>query len=260
MNDLRATIVQCPLVWENPAANRKAIGELLSAVNGTDVVVLPEMFTTGFSMNAEAVVEQHSDTMETLVWMREQAAKLNAAITGSVAVRDGLHCYNRMYWVQPDGSVVHYDKRHLFTFAGEHNEYAPGNRRVVVTWRGWNILLQICYDLRFPESARNGIAENKAVYDALIYVANWPEVRRDPWSTLLKARAIENQCYVIGVNRVGTDGNGHAYSGDSVIHGAKGEQLTAAPAGETAVQTAVLSATDLADFRAKFPVLHDRRQ
>lgn len=232
---------------------------LLREIGVTDVVVLPEMFTTGFSMSASVVAEEHSDTMQTLVWMRGEAARLNAAITGSVAVRDGEQCYNRLYWVEPNGKTQFYDKRHLFTFAGEHREYTPGARRVVVEWRGWKILLQICYDLRFPESARNGIAAENPMYDALIYVANWPEVRRDPWSTLLKARAIENQCYVLGVNRVGTDGNGHVYSGDSAIHGPKGELISTALAGETAVISARLSAVELADFRSKFPVLHDRR-
>ena len=260
MSDLRTTLVQAPIVWENPSANRAAYSALLDAVDATDLVVLPEMFTTGFSMNASAVVETHADTMETLLWMRREAARLNAAITGSVAVHDGEQCYNRLYWVEPNGKTQFYDKRHLFTLAGEHRAYTPGERRVVVNWRGWNILLQICYDLRFPESARNGIADGKPVYDALLYVANWPEVRRDPWSTLLKARAIENQCYVLGVNRVGTDGNGHLYSGDSAIHGPKGELIGAAAAGETALISARLSAAELADFRSKFPVLYDRRQ
>lgn len=259
MNDLRTTLVQIPLVWEDPAANRAAIGTLLDAVTDTDLVVLPEMFTTGFSMSANAAVERHATGMETLEWMRAQAKRLNAAIAGSVAVRDGEHCYNRLYWVEPDGTTRHYDKRHLFTFAGEQNAYTPGEGRVVVEWRGWRLMLQICYDLRFPESARNGMAGDRAVYDVLLYVANWPEVRRDPWSALLKARAIENQCYVLGVNRVGTDGNGHSYSGDSVVHGAKGEVLAEARRGETALISARLSASELADFRAKFPVLHDRR-
>lgn len=260
MNDLKITLVQALLEWENPEANRMLFSTLLKKVSGTDLVVLPEMFTTGFTMDTSSTAEQHSASMETLVWMRSEARRLDAAITGSVAVSDGDRFYNRLYWVQPDGDVFFYDKRHLFTFAGEHRVYTPGNQRLVVVWRGWKILLQICYDLRFPESARNGIANEQPVYDALVYVANWPEARRDAWSTLLKARAIENQCYVIGTNRVGADGNGIRYSGNSAVHGPKGELLSGAADGATALINAHLSAAELAEFRAKFPVLYDRRQ
>lgn len=260
MNDLRITLVQAPLEWENPEANHLHFSTLLKDASDTDLVVLPEMFTTGFTMDASSAAEPHTASMKTLVWMRSEAQRLNAAIAGSVAVKEGEHFYNRLYWVQPDGKLFHYDKRHLFTFAGEHRVYTPGNQRLVVQWRGWKILLQICYDLRFPESARNGIANGEPVYDALVYVANWPEARRDAWSTLLKARAIENQCYVLGTNRVGADANGIQYSGNSAVHGPKGELLSGAADGATALINARLSAAELAEFRAKFPVLYDRRQ
>lgn len=260
MNALKIAVVQCDLVWENPEANRTAIGKWLDGVSA-DVILLPEMFTTGFSMQAAHIAERHDlMEMETLAWLRQQANRLDAALTGSVAVEEGGHYYNRMYWVTPDGEAKWYDKRQLFTFAHEDRSYTPGAEKRVVHWRGWNFMLQVCYDLRFPENARNAINDQSAVYDVLLYVANWPEVRRDPWTKLLYARAIENQCYLAACNRVGQDGNGITYSGDSVILDSRGQSLAVAPPGEVCVITATLDKDDLRDFRAKFPVLSDRRQ
>jgi len=218
MQDLTATLVQCELAWESPADNRQRIESLIVDESGhTDLIVLPEMFTTGFSMNAEANAEAPGG--ETEQWMQSWARRLNCALTGSIAVREDEHVFNRMLFATPEG-IAHYDKRHLFRMAGEQKHYAPGQQRVCVTWRGWRILLQVCYDLRFPVFSRN-----RDDYDLALYVANWPEARRHHWCSLLKARAIENLACVIGVNCVGEGGNGVNYSGDSLAFDAKGELL-----------------------------------
>lgn len=257
MKDLIISGVQCPLKWEDPEANREYLGQRLDALPESDIVVLPEMFTTGFTMSPETIAEEHSDDMATLRWMRNHAKKLNAALTGSVSVKDGEEYFNRMYWVTPDGETTWYDKQHLFTFADEHHHYSPGKRQVVVEFRGWRILLQVCYDLRFPEQARNRYEGERARYDVALYVANWPGVRSAPWKTLLRARAIENQCYLVGVNRVGEDGKGIAYTGDSAIIDPKGTPLKEAVPGNDEVITASCSFEELQDFRKKFPVLRD---
>ena len=247
MRDLRVTLVQGNLHWEDPGDNRARLAMKLKDLRGTtDLVVLPEMFTTGFTMRSRELAEGMDG--RTVQWMREQAAALDAALYGSAIINEGAHCYNRGLFVTPDGAVSCYDKRHLFRFAGETDHYTPGTERVVVAWRGWRILLQICFDLRFPVFARN-----RGDYDAILYVANWPEVRRYPWSQLLIARAIENQCHVIGVNRVGQDGNGHLYSGDSAAIDPRGA-VDVLPAGGELVHTVRLDGAALAEFRARFPV------
>ena len=247
MQDLRVTLVQSHLHWEDAAENRALFATKFKGLRGTtDLVVLPEMFTTGFTMRSAELAEGMDG--HTVAWMREQANAMDAAIYGSVIIAEDGHCFNRGLFVTPDGAVMTYDKRHLFRFARETDHYAAGNKRVVVEWRGWRILLQICFDLRFPVFARN-----RGDYDAILYVANWPEVRRYPWSHLLVARAIENQCYVVGVNRVGQDGNGHLYSGDSAVVDPRGavQQLRAGSEGMLDVRFDRLA---LDDFRAKFPV------
>jgi omega-amidase len=247
MRDLRTTIVQTSLHWEDATANRQHFAGLLAPLKGTtDLVVLPEMFSTGFTMRSRELAE----TMDgpTVKWMQEQACAIDAAIYGSVIVREGAAVYNRGLFVEPDAIVHHYDKRHLFRMADEHHHYAAGERRVVVEFRGWRILLQVCYDLRFPVFGRN-----RNDYDLALYVANWPEPRRHAWSTLLKARAIENLACVVGVNRVGPDGKGLPYSGDSVVLGPRGEELAAVPPGEEAVVHATLDGAALMAFREKFP-------
>src|SRR5512139_1291561 len=218
---LRVTLVQQPLVWHEPAANRANFDALLAPLAGnTDVIVLPEMFTTGFSMEVEQFAENvRGPTSE---WLEHKARELRAAITGSVMTKDGAQFYNRMFWAEPDSPLRHYDKRHLFRMASEHQRFTSGAEPLVVTWRGFRICLQVCYDLRFPVFSRR---RPELEYDVLIYSANWPAPRRQAWQALLKARAIENLAYVIGVNRVGTDGKDLPYAGDSVAHDYLGETL-----------------------------------
>lgn len=256
MNDLRVSIIQSSLHWEDPEANRKMFAEIIAQNNEErDLYLLPEMFTTGFSMNAEQIAE--ADAGETtLQWMKGQAKTHNAAICGSVSVKDEHQYFNRLFWVKPDGSHDQYDKKHLFTFAGEHDHYSPGSERIIVEYKGWKICPLICYDLRFPVWSRNRLKQGEAEYDLLIYVANWPAVRRDPWMKLLFARSIENQCYTIGLNRIGEDGNGILYSGDSLIIDPKGLTVSS-PESQDGVRSADLSFDELHDFRKKFPVLHD---
>ncbi len=238
--------MQGMLQWEHAEANRRRFTELLGGLAGTtDLVVLPEMFTTGFSMRSVELAEPMDGP--TVAWMREQALALDAALYGSVIIREHGKFHNRGLFVEPDGSITRYDKRHLFRFAGETDHYSAGRERVVVWWRGWRLLLQICFDLRFPVFARN-----RGDYDAMLYVANWPEARRYAWSQLLIARAIENQCYVAGVNRVGMDGKGMHYAGDSVLVDPKGAVQAAIP-GER-ITTGLFDRAGLETFREKFPV------
>ncbi len=247
MRDLRVTLVQSMLHWEDAAANRALFAVKLEGLKGvTDLIVLPEMWTTGFTMNT-ALAETMDD--ETVGWMKEQAARTDAAIYGSVIIAEGGKTFNRGLFVTPDGSVTRYDKRHLFRFANETDHFSAGKDRVVLEWRGWRILLQICFDLRFPVFARN-----KGDYDVALYVANWPEARSYPWSQLLIARAIENQCYVIGVNRVGMDGKGIHFIGDSVAIDPKGQVMASCRSANDCITHATLDAAALIDFRKKFPV------
>lgn len=248
MSDLRVTIVQSMLHWEDAAANRAMFSARLSELKGrTDLVVLPEMCTTGFSMRSAELAETMNGPA--VQWMREQAAAIDAAVYGSVIITEGGRFFNRGLFVRPDGEVMAYDKRHLFRFANETDHYSAGTERVVVEWRGWRILLQVCFDLRFPVFARN-----RSDYDAVLYVANWPEARRFPWSQLLIARAIENQCYVAGVNRVGMDGKGIHYSGDSVLIDPRGATIASVLSSHEGMATAFLDRAALEDFRVKFPV------
>jgi predicted amidohydrolase len=248
MRYLRITLMQSMLHWEDAEANRVMFAQRMADLRGTtDLIVLPEMFTTGFSMRSTELAERMDGP--SLAWMREQAAELDAALYGSVIIEENGRRYNRGLFVRPDEQVTVYDKRHLFRFANETDHYSAGSERVVVEWRGWRILLQICFDLRFPVFARN-----QGDYDAILYVANWPEARRYPWSQLLIARAIENQCYVVGVNRVGMDGKGLHYTGDSVIIDPKGHPLLSCEASQEQVLTGQLDRPSLEEFREKFPV------
>jgi len=251
MQDLRVTLVQTMLHWEDAAANRAMFGVKLAALKGTtDLVVLPEMFTTGFSMRSKELAE----TMDgpTVSWMREQAKALDAALYGSVIITENGNYFNRGLFVEASGKVTVYDKRHLFRFATEDEHYSPGTRRAVVQWRGWRLLLQVCFDLRFPVFSRN-----RNDYDAILYVANWPEARRYPWSQLLIARAIENQCYVAGLNRVGMDAKGIHYSGDSVVIDPRGAAIAQVEPSTEGMATVTLDRASLEDFRQKFPVGKD---
>ncbi|PCJ81730.1 MAG: nitrilase family protein [Bacteroidetes bacterium] len=247
--------IQSPIIWENPNANRKAfektISKLIAPNKVPDLIVLPEVFTTGFSMNLEKI-DTWEDNM-TLEWMKSIARKYNLAITGSISYRfnDGI-ARNRCLFVKPDGTYEYYDKRHLFTFGGEDKKYERGSIRKVIEFRGWKILVQICYDLRFPTFARNSI---RNPYDIILYMANWPQVRRHPWRTLLQARAMENQCYVMGVNRTGDDANNIVYTGDSLAIDAFGNiQHDALNGGSVHL---ICERTILKKYRAKFPVLYD---
>ena len=255
MNDLTISLVQTPLHWHDPAANLHMLSGLLASAllrdHFTDLIVLPEMFTTGFSMEAAAQAEPANGP--TLAWMRQQAAQYDAVVTGSVLTEDEGRYYNRLLWVRPDGTFSSYDKRHLFRMAGEHQVYTAGTRHLLEEWRGWRILPLICYDLRFPVWSRNRQA---MPYDLLLYVANWPQPRIEAWKALLQARAIENQAYVAGVNRLGTDGNGHRYPGQSVLVDMQGEFLVQGSSMQT-VLTRTIKHAPLQKYREDMPALHD---
>jgi predicted amidohydrolase len=222
----------------------------------TDLIVLPEMFTTGFTMNAANLAEPMNLT--TFKWLRTQAAQTEAVVTGSYIVKENGAFFNRLIWMQPDGQYDVYDKRHLFRMANEHETYAAGTKRMVKELKGWKICPLICYDLRFPVWSRNQVQADLATlaYDCLIYIANWPQVRSHPWTTLLQARAIENLSYVIGVNRVGIDGKGIAYSGDSSVIDFKGQTLFQV-SHEERIKTLTLNKDALMQFRAQFPAFMD---
>lgn len=254
---MKVTLLQMDLQWANPAANREtAEAVLLGTSPGSDLYVLPEMWSTGFATQPEGIAE--SANSESWRWMQSMAARTGAAVAGSIAVQatDGTY-RNRFYFVKPDGTTVHYDKHHLFTYGGEHHRYTAGQERVVVEWQGVRFLLQVCYDLRFPIWARNGLmAAGTADYDCILYVASWPTPRVEAWNTLLRARAIENQCYVLGVNRVGTDPTCH-YCGGTAFVDPYGT-ATRCPDGQSAVLTHDLDLAVLQAFRQQFPVLADR--
>jgi predicted amidohydrolase len=222
----------------------------------TDLIILPEMFTTGFTMNAAALAEPMNLT--TFKWLKGQAAQTGAVVTGSYIVKEKDQYFNRLVWMQPDGEYATYDKRHLFRMAHEHKAYSGGRQRLIREWKGWRICPLVCYDLRFPVWSRNGLrADGEGLeYDLLLYVANWPQPRRHAWSALLKARAIENLSYSIGVNRIGLDGKGHSYSGDSAVISPKGEVLFEEAEIET-IQTLALSYEQLTAFRTAFPAFMD---
>lgn len=248
---MKITILQTDITWAAPAENRRRAEAAIREMPGADLYVLPEMFSTGFCTDPAGIAERDG---ETLAWMKQQAALTGAAVAGSVAVEEEGKYYNRLYFVKPDGTEEHYDKRHLFTYGGEHEHYTRGDRRVVVEWQGVRILLQVCYDLRFPVWSRN---DRHAPYDLILYVANWPAPRIAVWNTLLTARAIENQCYVAGVNRVGTDPTCH-YPGCSALIDPYGRPLTTCHTdGQPGAVTATIDLARLTAFRRKFPVLED---
>ena len=249
MPDLTVAIVQDTLDWEQPEANRQRFAARLDEVAGADLAVLPEMFSSGFTMNAAGLAE----TMDgpTVAWLRGQAAARNLALAGSLVIEDGGQYFNRMLVAMPDGQLDCYDKRHLFRMAGEDDAYTAGTARTIVDLEGWAIAPFVCYDLRFPVWTRR-----RDDYDVAIFVANWPAPRHDAWATLLKARAMENQAFVIGVNRVGTDGNGIEYPGGSVVLDYLGRELADCGTGQ-ATRIATLSRAALDDARERFPVHRD---
>lgn len=254
MQDLIISLIQSDLYWEQPDANLAMFEEKIWQIEETDLIVLPEMFTTGFSMNAAAMAEPVGG--KTFRWMRQMAKQKNAAVTGSYIVKEGGQFFNRLHFVYPDGSLEKYDKKHLFTLAGEDESYTAGEQRLIVEFKGWKIHPMICYDLRFPVWARTRSSEESLYeYDLLIYVANWPEPRINAWDALLKARAIENLSFCVGVNRTGTDAFPKDYPGHSGIYSYDGEQLGFSTSEE--IISATLSSESLAKFRERFPFQRD---
>lgn len=258
MSILPITTIQTALHWENKASNLTMLEEKIAGIESPKgVVILPEMFSTGFSMNPSKLAETMDG--ETVQWMRRVAAKNRIILTGSMIIVEDDLFYNRLIWMMPDGNCGYYDKRHLFAFAGEDKHYASGNKRLITSVNGWRINLQICYDLRFPVWARQqSVHEGEFTpeFDVLVYVANWPERRSHAWKTLLCARAIENQCYVIGVNRVGMDGNEIYHSGDSMVIDPMGEVLYHM-SHEEDISTFQLEKHHLNEIRSKLPFLKD---
>lgn len=252
MENLNVTIVQSQLYWENVAENLKMFSEKIEKISAdTDLIVLPEMFTTGFSMNAKNLAEKENGL--SLKWMIGEAAKKECAITGSLIIRENGNFYNRLFFVFPNGDYKTYDKKHTFTLAKEHETYTAGNERLLLNFKGWKICPLVCYDLRFPVWARN--TED---YDVLIYVANWPKTRISAWDTLLKARAIENMSYCIGVNRVGLDGNGYDYNGHSAIFDVLGEKISTSEENKECIETITLSKGHIKSNRDHLQFLRDR--
>lgn len=252
MSTLKITLIQTHLFWEDKGANLALLEQkIVNLEEPTEIVILPEMFTTGFSMQPTL----HAETMEgpSVQWMRRIAKAQKIILTGSLIIEENGHYYNRLIWMLPNGEFGYYDKRHLFAFAGEDQHYTAGNKRLIASVKGWKINLQICYDLRFPTWARQA-APNE--YDVLMYVANWPEKRSHAWKTLLVARAIENQAFVVGVNRVGLDGKNIAHSGNSMVVGPLGEVLYHSADQESVFQI-TLQRDELEQARTQFPFWKD---
>lgn len=248
---MKITLLQQDIVWANPEENQELAYKAIKNAPKSDVYVLPEMWSTGFATEPEGIAEKDHNSLN---WMKQMANRMDAAIAGSVATEEDGKFYNRFYFVTPDWKEVHYDKHHLFTYGGEQHKYTAGENRVVVEFRGVKFLLQVCYDLRFPIFARN-TSENP--YDVALYVASWPTSRRAPWDTLLKARAIENQCYVCGVDRIGTD-PACQYNGGTTIIDPYGKVIKACADDEVCTISAEIDLESLNAFRKKFPVLGDR--
>jgi predicted amidohydrolase len=257
MFDLKITIVQFDQIWEDISANYESIERILQNLPETDVIVLPEMFHTGFSMNTNLAQEWSNN--EALAVLSNWSKKYNAAFYTSFMVRENQQFFNRGVFVEPSSKVTHYDKRRSFGLGGEDKVFTEGTIETIVDFKGWKLNLQICYDLRFPELIRNRIeVTGEPAYDVLLYVANWPSKRTFHWKTLLQARAIENQCYTIGVNRIGIDGNNLIYSGSSAIYNGLGETLVELNEQES-VQTVVLSKSDIQNLRIQLPFLKDKK-
>lgn len=250
LNPLDIALVQTTLAWHDRSANLQHFRLLLEQARGADLIILPEMFTTGFTMDSAGQAEAPQGP--THHWLLDQARELSAVVTGSIIVRSVDGSYrNRLLWARPDGQMLHYDKRHLFRMAGEHMHYTPGEAQAVFEVKGWRVRPLVCYDLRFPVWSRDPDGT-----DLLIYTANWPGARRLHWNRLLPARAIENLCYVAGVNRIGTDGKGFAYSGDSQVLDFQGDTLLCAGEADGVLRSS-LSAADLAAYRERFPAHRD---
>ncbi|MEM6643497.1 MAG: amidohydrolase [Bacteroidota bacterium] len=255
MKDLHVSLLQTDIVWEDRVANLNHLDHQLSALPTTDLIVLPEMFTSGFSMNAAVLAETNNGP--TLQWMKTQAKAKDAAVTGSFIIEEEGQFYNRLFFVYPNGKLRSYDKKHLFALAGEDKIYVAGSDRLILEYRGWKIALMICYDLRFPVWSRaTKYPDHRHEYDLLIYVANWPSPRILAWDSLLRARAIENLSFCLGVNRVGEDAAGKKYPGHSAIYDYCGERLSYLEDKEGTV-SAKIERESLNSFRARFPFQQD---
>jgi predicted amidohydrolase len=259
MSSLTFTVIQTHLIWENRAANLQMLEEKINSISEkTEVIILPEMFTTGFNMKPETFAEDMNG--EGVAWMKRIAAAKKVVVTGSMMIEENGNYYNRLIWMLPNGQMGLYDKRHLFAYAEEDKHYQRGNKRLIASVKGWKVNLQVCYDLRFPVWSRQSKTTGDGIegleYDVLIYVANWPERRSHMWRTLLQARAIENQSYCIGVNRVGTDGNDIYYSGDSMVISPLGEVFYHKQREED-IYTFTLQKTELEGIRNKMPFWKD---
>ncbi len=256
MKNLEILYLQSNLAWENPAQNRKNFEKKIQVQEqGFDLIVLPETFTTGFPVDPAPFAETTDG--KSVDWMRQMAAQTEAVITGSLLLKDNNSYTNALIWMRPDGTFERYDKRHVFSMGGEHKHIKPGDSQLIVEHKGWKIQPMVCYDLRFPVWSKNRYENGTFEYDMAIYVANWPAVRAHPWDALLVARAIENQAYVLGVNRVGIDGLGNSYGGHSKLINAKGEVVAEAPENEETALRVSLSGKQLQEFRNKFNVGRD---
>ncbi len=247
--DLKITIIQPDIIWENTQANLDKYSQWIENIEETDLIILPEMFTTGFSMKPEKLKEAMDGP--SINWMKNVAAKNDVAVVGSLIIEENEQIFNRAIWAFPDGKIKTYDKRHLYTMGQEHLHYSPGKEKTIIEYKGWKFCPQICYDLRFPVFARN--VED---YDVVFYMANWPSPRHHVWKNLLISRAIENQAYCFGINRTGTDGTGLRYLGDSACISPKG--FAEFMDEKESVKTFEISYSELHNFRKSFPLLKDR--
>lgn len=255
MSSLTVATIQSDIFWENKEQNLKMFEEKVSSISEqTEVIILPEMFSTGFIQDPAELAENMDGT--TLQWMKNIAYKRKSILTGSIIIKENGHYFNRLIWMLPNGQFGFYDKRHLFSYGNEHLHFTPGDKRLIASVKGWKINLQICYDLRFPVWARQQINNNKPEYDVLINIANWPERRCNAWKTLLQARSIENQCYVIGVNRIGVDGNHIPYNGNTSVIDPLGNILYQKDKDED-IFSITLKKENLEQIRDKYPFLDD---
>lgn len=254
-NVLKLSLVQSNLHWENIDANLSMFEEKISSITHTDLIVLPEMFTTGFTNNSSGMAEEMDS--KTCTWLKKMAEKKSAAICGSIIIKENNQYYNRFLWVEPGGLTQYYDKKHLFAMAKEDEHYTAGSNKKIIEYKGWKINLQVCYDLRFPVWSRR-VGNDKEDYDLMIYVASWPAARIQAWSTLLRARAIENLSYCVGVNRVGVDDNGFEYPGASVLVDPLGTDLAGSHPGKEEIISCEIDHTNLMTIRKKLPFDRDQ--
>ena len=256
MQDLTITLIQTSLAWEDPDANISNFEKLLlNAPARSDLIILPEMFNTGFTMDPERNAEEMGG--KTMKWMADMSAMKQCVICGSLIIREDDNYYNRLIWMPADGNYQYYDKKHLFRMGDEHLHFASGKKKLIVELKGWKVMPLVCYDLRFPVWSKNEFRDGHYAFDLLIYLANWPAVRSGAWTSLIKGRAIENLSYAAGVNRIGIDGRGYEYSGDSLIAGPGGEELTSVNTGSDSIIRSTLKASELLDIRKKLGVGKD---